>query len=72
LGTIEAGKYADLVIVRGNPLADIRTTRNVRLVIKAGEVFDAGDLLASVFGKLGPESAATVDRWKGNIRYATR
>ena len=72
LGTIEAGKYADLVVVRGDPLTDIRTTRNVRLVIKAGEVFDAGELLASVHGKLGPESAATVDRWKGNIRYATR
>ena len=38
LGTIETGKWADLVVVRGNPLQDIRRTRLPRLVIKAGRV----------------------------------
>ena len=36
LGTIEAGKLADLFVVRGNPLQDITNTRNVRLVMARG------------------------------------
>jgi imidazolonepropionase-like amidohydrolase len=41
LGTVEKGKLADLVIVRGDPLADItllRDTANIALVIKDGEI----------------------------------
>ncbi|MEO5894197.1 MAG: amidohydrolase family protein [Vicinamibacterales bacterium] len=38
LGTIEAGKLADLVIVEGNPLTDIRATRNLRTVVANGAV----------------------------------
>jgi hypothetical protein len=40
LGTIEPGKVADLTVVEGNPLADIAATKNVRMVIKNGEVLD--------------------------------
>ena len=36
LGSIEKGKLADLVIVAGNPLNDIRTLRNVRKVMLNG------------------------------------
>ena len=57
LGSIEPRKYADLFIVRGNPLADIRTTHNVRLVMRGGRVYDAKELLESVKGKIGPASA---------------
>jgi hypothetical protein len=46
LGTIEPGKLADLVIVDGNPLANIRDTMRVRTVIRNGEVMSVGDLLA--------------------------
>jgi len=70
LGTIEAGKYADLVVVGGNPLQDIRRTRDVRWVIKAGQVYDAPALMASVRGRLGPRTAAEDDAWKGSIRFA--
>jgi imidazolonepropionase-like amidohydrolase len=69
LGTIEAGKYADLFVVRGNPLADIKVTRNVVLVMKAGRTYDPAQLLDSVRGKLGPERDADVDWWKGSARF---
>lgn len=40
LGTIEPGKVADLVLVDGDPLADIRALRRVRHVIKDGVLQD--------------------------------
>jgi len=40
LGTIEEGKLADLVILRGDPLKEIRESRNVETVIKDGEIID--------------------------------
>ena len=63
LGSIEAGKLADLVVVRGNPLDDIRNTRNVDLVIKAGKVYDARELLRSVEGTIGPRGPDERDEW---------
>ncbi len=38
IGTIEAGKFADLVAVRGDPLADITLLQRVQLVMKGGVV----------------------------------
>jgi imidazolonepropionase-like amidohydrolase len=39
LGTIESGKWADLVAVSGDPLKDIRELLHVRFVMKAGTVY---------------------------------
>ena len=45
LGSIEAGKLADLVIVTDDPLADVKNARKVRTVIKNGEVHTLEELL---------------------------
>jgi imidazolonepropionase-like amidohydrolase len=38
LGTLEVGKVADLIAVRGDPLADLACLEDVHLVMKAGKV----------------------------------
>jgi enamidase len=38
IGTIQEGRFADLVIVQGNPLEDLSAIRNVIIVIKDGTV----------------------------------
>ena len=45
LGTIEPGKLADLVVVEGNPLANIRDIRRTRMTIKDGVVYQVDALL---------------------------
>jgi imidazolonepropionase-like amidohydrolase len=40
LGTIEPGKWADLVLLDADPSADIRNTRRIRAVLQAGRVLD--------------------------------
>ena len=46
LGTVEAGKLADLVLVEGDPTADISNVRRTRLVVKDGVVFDPNAIYA--------------------------
>jgi imidazolonepropionase-like amidohydrolase len=45
LGTIERGKLADLAILKTNPLDDVAALGAVKLVVKGGQVFDAGSIL---------------------------
>lgn len=38
LGTIEVGKLADIIVIKGNPLYDIQSLANVEIVVKDGRV----------------------------------
>lgn len=40
LGSVAAGKLADLVVLDGDPLADIRNTRRIFMVLADGRVYD--------------------------------
>jgi imidazolonepropionase-like amidohydrolase len=44
LGSIRVGKLADIILVSGNPLVDIRTLRQIELLIKDGAVLDMAAL----------------------------
>ena len=44
MGTLEVGKYADLVVFDRDPLTDIRNTRSISLVMRGGQLFDADTL----------------------------
>ena len=45
LGTLQVGKLADLIVVEGDPLTDIKAARRVRTVIKNGEVYQVSALI---------------------------
>jgi imidazolonepropionase-like amidohydrolase len=53
IGTIAAGKNADLFIVKGNPAANINDVENVIVVFKDGVGYDSAKLLQSVKGRFG-------------------
>ncbi len=46
LGTIEAGKLADLVVLDADPLDDIRNTQAIHRVVKGGAILDPRDIMA--------------------------
>jgi imidazolonepropionase-like amidohydrolase len=39
VGSVEAGKFADLIAVTGDPLRDVRALENVGFVMKGGTVY---------------------------------
>ena len=53
IGTIEAGKQADLVLVDGDPEQDIQQMRRMEIVFKKGVGFDSAKLFESMKGKVG-------------------
>ena len=53
LGTVEAGKIADLVVMEGDLTADPSVIRNVTMVFKDGVGFDSPKMLDDVRGRVG-------------------
>jgi imidazolonepropionase-like amidohydrolase len=43
LGSLEAGKIADILLLNANPMEDISNVRNIFRVIKSGRVYDPAD-----------------------------
>ena len=53
IGTIAAGKRADLVVVKGDPSKNIADIENVETVFKDGVGYDSAKLIESVRGHVG-------------------
>jgi imidazolonepropionase-like amidohydrolase len=65
IGSIAPGKWADMFVIDGDPLANILNTRNVMLVMLEGRVYDAATLIEQVRGRIGPASdAERADWWR--------
>ena len=44
IGSLEVGKLADVIVIDGNPLADIRVTEKVSHTMINGRLFDAATM----------------------------
>jgi hypothetical protein len=53
IGSLAAGKQADIVIIHGDPSTNIQDIENVELVFKDGVGYDSKKLIESVKGNVG-------------------
>ena len=59
-GSLDAGKWADIIAVDGNPLADVKLLQDVKFVMKAGVVYKGGEKPKSEARYLG-----LLELWRG-------
>jgi imidazolonepropionase-like amidohydrolase len=53
IGTLAAGKQADMVLIKGDPSKNIEDLENVETVFKAGIGYDSARLIEAVRGQVG-------------------
>jgi imidazolonepropionase-like amidohydrolase len=53
IGTLAAGKTADVVVIQGDPTASIKDIENVKIVFKDGVGYDSAKLIESAKGQVG-------------------
>ena len=58
IGSLEPGKFADLVILDANPLDDIRNTNAIDRVMQNGRIYDAASM-----NQVWPESRPLKPLW---------
>ena len=64
IGSIEVGKAADLFVITGDPLADVRAARDVQLVVARGRLYRADELLTAAEGTIGPSGPGEEAAWR--------
>jgi imidazolonepropionase-like amidohydrolase len=64
IGSIESGKLADLIVIDGNPLEDIRSTENVTYTMVNGRLFDSATMK-----EIGHSAMKTGSFWWESGKY---
>jgi imidazolonepropionase-like amidohydrolase len=73
LGSLEAGKLADILVLDGDPIANLRNTNTIRYAMKNGRLYEGATLAetyprqrplpAQWWAANGPEVAAGIREW---------